>query len=205
VLKSGKMQRTISFAVSGIIAAAAGPTMAGEALLGVYDHDISDRVSFGGFEKGPQIIAGVRTASLDELAFAFKPRVHLIVGVNTRGGTNYAAAGLSWRFNFANDRFYLQPGIGAAVHTGKVNLPSPDEPGLSPAEQQRRLRDWQTKLDLGSRVLFEPEVSLGWKATDRFSFELSWVHLSHAQLAGKQNPGLGDFGLRAVYRYGIDR
>jgi hypothetical protein len=54
-------------------------------------------------------------------------------------------------------------------------------------------------------VLFEPEVSLGWKATDRFSFELSWVHLSHAQLAGKQNPGLGDFGLRAVYRYGIDR
>jgi hypothetical protein len=29
--------------------------------------------------------------------------------------------------------------------------------------------------------------------------------MSHAQLAGHQNPGLGDFGVRAVYRYGADR
>lgn len=188
-----------------MLAAVTGPAVAGEALLGVYSHDNSDRVSLGGFEKGPQIVAGVRTASLDELAFAFKPRVHLIVGVNTRGGTSYAAAGLSWRFYLASDRFYVEPGIGAAIHNGKVDLPSPSEPGLSMAEQQRRLRNWQTKLDLGSRVLFEPELSLGWKATDRLSVELSWIHLSHAQLAGKQNPGLGDFGLRAVYRYGIDR
>ncbi len=199
------MQRFLPIAAAGIVAFFGGPVLAGEALFGVYQHDISDRISFGGFEKGPQIVAGVRTASLDELSFIFKPRVHLIAGVNTRGGTNYAAAGLSWRFNFASDRFYFQPGIGAAIHTGKVNLPSPDDPGLSLAEQQRRLRDWQTKLDLGSRVLFEPEWSLGWKATDRFSVEVSWIHLSHAQLAGKQNPGLGDFGLRAVYRYGIDR
>jgi lipid A 3-O-deacylase len=196
---------TLGLAATGILASTTSPAMAGEALLGVYAHDISDQVSFGGYENGPQIVAGVRTASLDELAFVFKPRVHLIVGVNTRGGTNYAAAGLSWRFNFADDRFYFQPGIGAAIHDGKVNLPSPDEPGLSPAERQRRLLDWQTKLDLGSRVLFEPEWSLGWKATNRLSLELSWIHLSHAQLAGKQNPGLGDFGLRAVYRYGIDR
>ncbi|WP_397400066.1 acyloxyacyl hydrolase [Phenylobacterium sp.] len=199
------MRWTLGLAATGILASTACPAMAGEALLGVYAHDISDRVSFGGYENSPQIVAGVRTASLDELAFVFKPRVHLIVGVNTRGGTNYAAAGLSWRFNFADGRFYFQPGIGAAIHTAKVNLPSPDEPGLSPAERQRRLVDWQTKLDLGSRVLFEPEWSLGWKATNRLSLELSWIHLSHAQLAGKQNPGLGDFGLRAVYRYGIDR
>ncbi len=199
------MRRILSLAASGILASVASPALAGEALIGIYSHDISDRISFGGVEHGQQIVGGVRTASLDELAWAFKPRVHLIVGVNTRGGTNYAAAGLSWRFNFAGDRFYLEPGIGAALHTGKVDLPSPDEPGLTPAERQRRLFDWQTKLDLGSRVLFEPEWSLGWKATDRLSMELSWIHLSHAQLAGKQNPGLGDFGLRAVYRYGVDR
>lgn len=199
------MHRIVTLAASGILVATASPALAGEALFGVYAHDISDRISFGGIEKGPQIVAGVRTASLDELAPIFKPRVHLIVGVNTRGGTNYAAAGLSWRFHFPDERFYFEPGIGAAVHSGKVDLPSPDEPGLSLEEQQRRLRDWQTKLDLGSRVLFEPSWSLGWKATERFSVELSWIHLSHAQLAGKQNPGLGDFGLRAVYRYGVDR
>lgn len=54
-------------------------------------------------------------------------------------------------------------------------------------------------------MLFEPEWSLGWRATDRLSIEISWIHLSHAQLAGNQNPGLGDFGLRAVYRFGLDR
>ena len=199
------MRRILTLAASGILASVASPVLAGEALFGVYQHDIKVRFSLGGFEKGQQIVAGVRTASLDELSFAFKPRVHMLVAVNTRGGTNYAAAGLSWRFNFVGDRFYFQPGIGAAIHTGRVGLPSPEEPGLSFDEQQRRLVNWQTKLDLGSRVLFEPEWSLGWKATDRFSVEVSWIHLSHAQLAGRQNPGLGDLGLRAVYRYGIDR
>jgi len=189
------------------LALLAAPATAGEALLGVYAHDIDDQISHGHFEKGPQIVGGVRTAALDELAFLHKPRVHLIVGVNTHhGGTNYVAAGLSWRFHpLGGERFYLEPGIGVAVHDGHVNLPSPSEQGISLAEAQRRFRDYQTKLDLGSRVLFEPEISLGWKATERFSFELSWIHMSHAKLAGSYNPGLGDFGLRAVYRYGVDR
>jgi hypothetical protein len=51
-------------------------------------------------------------------------------------------------------------------------------------------------------VLFEPEMSLGWRADARWAVELSWIHLSHGQLAGRQNPGLGDLGLRAVYRLG---
>jgi len=189
---------------AAMLTLATTPAMAGEAMLGVYAHDISDRVSFGGTEHGQQIVAGVRTTSLDELSLIFKPRLHVIAGVNTRGGTDYVAAGFSWRFKLG-DRFYFQPGIGGAIHNGGVNLPSPLEPGLTVAEQQRRLRRLQTRLDLGSRVLFEPEWSLGWKASDRMSVELSWIHLSHAQLAGKQNPGLGDFGLRAVYRYGMDR
>ena len=187
------------------LALAAGVAHAGEAMFGVYSHDISDRISLGGFEKSPQIVFGVRTAALDELAVIGKPHVHLIAGINPQGGTNYLAAGVSWRFWFGDSRFYFEPGIGGAIHTGKVNLPSPDEPGISVAEAIRREHDFETRLDLGSRVLFEPEWSLGWKATDRLSVELSWIHMSHAQLAGPQNPGLGDFGLRAVYRYGVDR
>ena len=174
-------------------------------MLGVYQHDIDDRFSFGHMEHGKQIVVGFRTAALDELSFILKPRVHLIAGVNTAGGTDYVAGGLSWRFNFGGDRFYFSPGVGVGIHNGSVNLPSPYAAGLTPAEQQRRLYNWEHKLDLGSRVLFEPEWSLGWRATDRLSLELSWIHLSHAQLAGHQNPGLGDFGVRAVYRYGADR
>jgi hypothetical protein len=138
------------------------------------------------------------------LKFLGRPRVHLLVGVNTSGGTNYLASGLAWRFPLS-ERLYVQPGIGLAIHDGRVNLPSPDEPGLTPAERLKRLNDFQTKLDLGSRVLFEPELSIGWKATRRLSVEVSWIHLSHGKLAGDYNPGLGDIGLRLLYRYGLDR
>jgi lipid A 3-O-deacylase len=185
-------------------AAMSGTTHAGELFAGVYSHDIDDQISHGHFETGPQILFGARTTALDELSFLGRPRVHLLFGVNTQGGTDYVASGLTWRLKLT-DRFYFEPGVGVAVHDGKVGLPSPDDPGLSLVEKLKRQRDQETKLDLGSRVLFEPELSLGWKATNRISAEVSWVHLSHAQLAGKQNPGLGDFGLRLLYRYGLDR
>lgn len=197
------MRRTL-FTIVVALAAPAATARAGEVFAGVYSHDIHDRVSIGGFEESPQIVAGVRTTSLDELSFLGRPRVHLLVGVNTHGGTDYLASGFSWRLRLT-ERLYFEPGIGVAIHDGKVGLPSPDAPGITLAERLKRERDWETKLDLGSRVLFEPELSLGWKATKRLSAELSWIHLSHAQLAGKQNPGLGDFGLRFVYRYGLDR
>lgn len=182
----------------------AGPAAAGEVFAGVYAHDVDDGISYGKFEEGAQIVFGARTTALDELALLGKPRVHLLAGVNTSGGTNYIATGLAWRFNI-NERLYVQPGIGLAIHDGRVNLPSPDEPGLTPEERLKRLRDFQTKLDLGSRVLFEPELSVGWKATRRLSVELSWIHVSHAKLAGDYNPGLGDVGIRLLYRYGLDR
>jgi lipid A 3-O-deacylase len=185
-------------------AAIAGPAAAGEVFAGVYAHDVDDGISYGQFEDGAQIVVGARTTALDELKFLGRPRVHLLAGVNTSGGTNYVATGLAWRFNI-NERLYVQPGIGVAVHDGRVNLPSPDEPGLSPEERLKRQRDFQTKLDLGSRVLFEPELSIGWKATRRLSVELSWIHVSHAKLADDYNPGLGDVGVRLLYRYGLDR
>lgn len=190
--------------LAGLMSSAAGAASAGELFLGGYVHDVDDGISYGKFEKGAQIVGGARTTALDELKVLGRPRVHLLVGVNTAGETNYAATGLSWRFHLG-ERFYVQPGIGVAIHDGKVNYPSPDEPGISPDERLKRLRDFQTKLDLGSRVLFEPEFSVGWKATRRLSVELSWIHMSHAKLADNYNPGVGDVGVRLLYRYGLDR
>lgn len=202
------MARTALMAMAAVLAplalASAGPAAAGEAFAGLYAHDVDDGISYGKFEHGAQIVAGVRTTALDELAFLGKPRVHLLAGVNTAGGVDYVASGLAWRFNLAK-RIYIQPGIGLAIHDNRVAFPSPDEPGITPAERLKRLNDFKTKLDLGSRVLFEPELSLGWKATERLSLELSWIHLSHARLAGHYNPGVADVGLRLSYRYGLDR
>ena len=197
------MARAILIAVAAVMAMA-GPAAAGEVFAGVYAHDVDDGISYGKFEGGAQIVAGVRTTALDELAFLGKPRVHLLAGVNTQGGVNYVASGLAWRFNLAK-RVYIQPGVGLAIHDNRVGFPSPDEPGISDVERAKRLNDFRNKLDLGSRVLFEPELTLGWKATDRLSAELSWIHLSHARLAGRYNPGVADVGFRLTYRYGLDR
>jgi lipid A 3-O-deacylase len=194
---------TLAFAL--LLAGLAGSARAGEVFAGLYAHDLNDGISaVGNFEGGAQVVVGARTTALDELSVLGKPRVHVLMGVNTSGGADYLATGLSWRLKLT-ERLYLQPGLGVAVHDGKVGLPSPDAPGITLVEKLQRQRDWETKLDLGSRVLFEPEVSLGWKATRRLSLELSWIHLSHAKLAGRQNPGVGDVGLRVLYRYGLDR
>lgn len=199
------MKRPLLVGAAGlVIGCAAVPATAGEAFLGVYAHDIDDQISHGHYEEGPQIVGGFRTTALDELKVIGRPRVHVLAGVNTRGGTNYAAAGLSWRLP-VGEAFYIEPGVGIAVNDGAVNLPSPLEAGLTAAERRRRQSDWDTRLDLGSRVTFEPEISFGWRVSDRLSAEVSWIHLSHAQLAGPQNPGLGDVGVRLVYRYGVDR
>ena len=196
------MARTALIAMAAL--AVAGPAAAGEAFAGLYAHDVDDGISYGKFEHGAQIVVGARTTALDELAFIGRPRVHLLAGVNTAGGVDYLASGLAWRFNLAR-RVYIQPGVGIAIHDNRVAFPSPDEPGLTPAQRLKRLDDFQNKLDLGSRVLFEPELTLGWKATPRLSAELSWIHLSHARLAGHYNPGVADVGLRLTYRYGLDR
>jgi hypothetical protein len=127
--------------------------------------------------------------------------VHVLGAVNTRGGINYAAAGFDWRIPLGHsDRFYFRPGIGGAIHSGEVNFPSPYEPGISNDERIRRLT--RNDLDLGSKVLFQLELGLGWQVSDKVSAELSWVHLSHGQLAGEQNPGLGELGARVAYRFG---
>jgi lipid A 3-O-deacylase len=195
------MKTLIATAVAALLSAPVS-AHAAEVFLGYYAHDIDDRISISHSpESGQQVVGGVRSERLESLHAIGRPRAHLLAGVNTDGGINYAAAGLSWRFNLGSERFYLQPGIGAAIHSGKVDLPSSLEPGLTQAEIDRRLALRRNNLDLGSRVLFEPELSLGWRATDRLALELSWIHLSHAQLASRQNPGLGDLGVRAVWQF----
>ena len=88
------------------------------------------------------------------------------------------AAGVSARFG---RHIYVRPGLGIAVHTGSArNVEDPTN----------------GKVDFGSRILFEVELGIGADITDRLSIEGSWVHLSHARLFGRQNPGMDNIGVR---------
>ena len=93
------MRSRILIAATLAAASVAGTTRAGEVFVGAYAHDVDDGISYGKFEGGAQIVAGVRTTSLDELAFLGRPRVHLLAGLNTPGRTTILASGLARRVN----------------------------------------------------------------------------------------------------------
>jgi hypothetical protein len=172
--------RIAVLALSSCLALCAGAAQAGEIFVGAYAHDVHV-FALGGYERGAQLSAGYRTDPLTGLSVIGAPSAYGFGAANTSGGVNYGAAGLSWKFG---DRLYLRPGIGVAVHDGHVGK-----------------FQVGNELNLGSRVLAELELGAGWQVSDRFSVEASLVHLSHAQLAGKQNPGLDDVGLRLNYRF----
>lgn len=158
----------------------AAPAEAGELFGGLYAHDVDTSLTRSGFEEGVDLELGWRGDRLRFLRAIGSPRPHAFASLNSAGNTHFAAAGIGWKIG---RRFYLRPGIGLAVHSGPGRVVPGDD-----------------RIDFGSRILFAPELGLGARITKRVSVEASWVHLSHAQLFGPQNPGLDTIGFRLNYK-----
>lgn len=156
----------------------AAPAHANELFAGIHAHGVRTPLSLqGDREGGSSLSAGFRGK-----AIAGTPiQPYAFASVNTGGDTNFLAAGLSARFG--GDRLYVRPGVGLAVHDGSASNFSEDD-----------------RLAFGSRILIEPELAIGTRLTDRVSLEASWVHLSHAQIFGTQNPGIDNIGVRLNWR-----
>lgn len=154
--------------------ATASPAAASEVFGGIYAHDVKTPLDKSGVESGADIQLGYRGGNI-----GLTPLQPYILGaVNTAGDTNYAAVGLSAKFGKS---IYVRPGLGLAIHTGSTkNFQDPTN----------------DKIEFGSRVLFEPEIGVGTQLNDRLSVEASWVHMSHAQIFGRQNPGIDNLGVR---------
>jgi len=163
-------------AAVGALLAFLAPTAAsaGEIFGGLYVHDVDTPLSIGGVEGGADVQLGWRGGRIGKTPF----QPYVFGALNTAGKTHYAAAGISARFGKS---IYVRPGLGIAVHTGS-------------AENFQDLTN--DKTDFGSRILFEPELGIGAQLNDRLSLEASWVHMSHAQLFGHQNPGMDNLGVR---------
>ena len=166
------MQRfPLAFAALAALGAAA-PAHAGDLFGGFYIHDVKLPTDKSGLEHGVDLQLGYRGNGI--MHTPLQP--YAFVALNSAGDTSYAAVGLSAKFG---GRIYVRPGLGIAVHTGSAGkYYRPD------------------KIAFGSRVLFEPEIGLGRQLSRRLSVEASWIHMSHAQLAGKENPGIDNLGLR---------
>ncbi len=158
------------------------PVMAQEAWGGVAAHGVRTPFALETGEGGLDIQAGYRFAPQDRLSAIGSPSPYVLAVVNTGGDTNLAAGGLSWRFG---DQLYVQPGIGLALHDG-------------PSTRVNEATRYRT--DLGSRILFNPKLAVGWRISGRAAVEASWIHVSNAQLLSRQNPGLDIIGARVVVR-----
>ena len=172
--------RTILLALAAVAASllASAPARAGEVFGGLYVHDVDTPLTLSGVEAGADVQLGWRGGTIGRTPL----QPYAFVAVNTAGETHYAAAGVSAKFG---DRIFIRPGLGLAVHTGSAaNFEDPDN----------------GKIDFGSRVLFEPELGIGARINERTTIEASWVHMSTAQLFGKQNPGIDNFGIRLSFK-----
>ena len=150
---------------------------AGELFGGLYVHDVKTPLDDSGLESGIDLSLGYRVGTVGHL-FHGDLQPYIFGAVNTAGNTDYAAAGLDARFALGGS-WYIRPGIGIAIHNGSAgNYFRTD------------------KIAFGSRVLFEPELGIGTQVNKRLSVEASWVHMSHGQLFGKENPGIDNLGLR---------
>ncbi|MEO6256484.1 MAG: acyloxyacyl hydrolase [Sphingomicrobium sp.] len=152
--------------------AAPAPAYAGELFGGVYVHDVDTPLTKSGFEQGLDLQLGWRGDRIGRTPL----QPYAFGALNTAGDTSYAAAGVSAKFG---RQLYVRPGLGIAVHNGSAgNLQRTD------------------RIAFGSRVLFEPELGIGYQLSERLGVEASWVHMSHAQLFGRQNPGIDNLGMR---------
>ena len=159
---------------------ASGPARAAELFGGVLAHDVDSPLTKGGREGGADLQLGWRGDPIRALDAIGAPSPYAFGAIHTGGDTHVLAAGLSWRFG---GRLFVRPGLGLAVHTrGRGGVVD----GL--------------RTDLGSRLLFEPELGIGYQVSERVSIEASWVHISNAQLLSRQNAGMDSVGIRLSYR-----
>jgi hypothetical protein len=147
---------------------------AGEVFGGAYVHDVKLPTNLSGFEGGADLQLGYRGGRIGKTPLQW----YAFGAFNTAGETSYAATGVTARLGLG-DGFYIRPGLGIAVHNGSAG------------------KFYRTdKIAFGSRVLLEPELGLGRQVNNRLSIEASWVHMSHAQLRGRENPGIDNLGFR---------
>ncbi len=189
-----------------------------EVAVGVFDHGsnfhpLGSELFFPKLPPGQFYDGGEEDGTIDvqlvyrtaPLRFPLKPRMTAKAQINTAGRTSFASFGAEFRQHILRGRIYGQAGIGITIHDGYRFTPDPFTPGLPAAVALRRYDIYRTHTSWGSRVLFNPNASIGVRLNRRWAAELAWEHFSHRQLFSEQNPGGDMLGLRLVRTLGPRR
>lgn len=165
--------------------ACAGACRADDASLGLFAHDVHvPPLGDGRIHEGGEDLSASWASEPFSAPFVLgTPSFYVTGAKNLQGKTDFAAAGLRWKYSFGkNKRFYVQPGIGVSVN----DAPLKPETG----------RIWAS-----SHFDLAPEASIGMNVTKRVSVELTAMHMSMAYLWGSRNPGMNEIGIRTVVHF----
>ena len=175
--------RRAAFLLPVLAIALPAPAAAQEVFAGLLVHDVHLPIDKSGQEHGPELELGYRGAPIAALSFLGRPSLYVRGALAASGGTDFIGAGLSWRLG--KGAFYARPALGLAVQTGEMPVFGSDG----------------VRQDLGSRLVFEPELAIGYRIAPRVSVEAALVHRSHAGLFNsRQNPGMDSLGLRLTFK-----
>ena len=89
---------------------------------GVYDHDVSTPLTYSGFEPGADIELGWRGERIESWRAVGRPRPYVFASANTAGATNFAAAGLSWRFGARGVAYGIAGGLFFSIGDISVKI-----------------------------------------------------------------------------------
>jgi len=117
------------------------------------------------------------------LGGAFRPALGATINFN--GDTSKAYLDARWQRDFAGGMF-VALGLGVAVHNGSAlfdtYIPDPNA------------------KELGRRVLFHPNVEIGYRLDEHRSVSVFFEHISNASTA-RRNEGLDTLGIRLGHRF----
>ena len=109
-------------------------------------------------------------------------RPYVGASINFGGLESMAYAGLSWKLQVFSTPFFIEPGLGAAIHNGAFNN------ATYPAR------------NLGCATLFHEQLSIGYDFSPNWDVTLTAEHASSASLC-YPNRGLSNLGIRIGYKF----
>ena len=170
--------KMIALTIGAIACLCPSTARAGELFGGLYVHDVDSPLTLSGVEEGVDFQLGYRFGRIGRTPL----EPYVFGALNSAGKTHYAAAGISAKFG---NRLFVRPGIGVAIHSG---------------DSQDFENPFDDDVEFGSRLLFAPEIGIGYQFDERLSIEASLIHLSHGQIFGDQNPGIDNVGIRLSWK-----
>lgn len=149
--------------------------------VGVLAHDVDNLWSGTRKESGVDLNAEIifNRPSFSLLSGDIRP--NLGASINTQGDTSKVYGGILWEFE-TKSGIFLNLGIGAAIHDGRIDT------------------DREDKKSLGSRVLFRVPIEIGYKLDEHHHFSVLFDHVSNGFLTDP-NEGLDTLGLRYGYQF----